>query len=143
MIWMRMIRKCLKWLIYGHSHRWICSLFDMKWPFSSFSLFAQMNNCYKSSYQEVKVGIQLTCLTPKHSCAYFKPMLPTMVHSQVFCTSNKHVTYYGPQSGFTYYNLTTLYPEQTGIWNVFSWKYECKEYFKRLWFKICTRMFWC
>jgi hypothetical protein len=29
-------------------------------------------------------------------------MLPTMVHSQVFCTSNKHVTYYGPQSGFLY-----------------------------------------
>ena len=89
MIWMRMIRKCLKWLIYGH--RWIRSLFDMKWPFSSFSLFAQMNNCYKSSYQEVKVGIQLTCLTPKHSCAYFKPQPFKVFFTFIF--SAKDISY--------------------------------------------------
>ena len=33
-------------------------------------------------------------------------MLPTMVHGQAFCTSNKHGTHYAPRSGF-------LYPYQT------------------------------
>ena len=52
----------------------VCGLFERKWISAGFFLVYLYMYCRcRSSYQEGRVGIQLTGLTPPHFCACSKP----------------------------------------------------------------------